>query len=307
MHTPTLRQLQFLVAIADTGSFSRAAELCHVTQPTLSTAIREIEALLDVQLVERHARGTLMTGAGEIAAARARAILAAAQDLVAATRQQAEPLSGDFRLGAIPTVAPFLLPAMLRPLRARYPALKLFIREDTTDRLLEDLRTRQLDAALVALPWPAHGIETETLFEDEFLLVTPPGHRLAGARPPRPASLASEDILLLEDGHCLRDHAMSLCNLPAGRDKTDVTATSLLTLAYMVEGGLGVSMLPGLAVEAGLTKGMDVHVARFDPPVVGRAIGIAWRSGSPRAGEARLIGEVCAAHRPVGCGDQRTD
>lgn len=301
MHTPTLRQLQFLVAIAETGSFSRAAELCHVTQPTLSTAIKEVEAMLDVQLVERHARGTVLTSAGEIAAERAKSILASAQDLVAATRQTARPLSGDFRLGAIPTVAPFLLPAMLRPLRASNPGLKLFIREDMTERLLEDLRTRQLDAALIALPWPAHGIETRPLFDDEFLLVAPAGHRLASAGPVQPAALASENILLLEDGHCLRDHAVSVCNLPAGRDKTDVTATSLLTLAYMVEGGLGVSMLPRLAVEAGLTKGMEVHVARFDPPVVGRSIGVAWRAGSPRAEEARLIGEVCAQYRPEGC------
>ncbi|MEM7766578.1 MAG: hydrogen peroxide-inducible genes activator [Pseudomonadota bacterium] len=298
MQTPTLRQLQFLVAIADTGSFSRAAEQCHVTQPTLSTAIREVEAMMDVQLVERHARGTVLTSAGEIAAERAKMILASAQDLVAATRQTASPLTGPFRLGAIPTVAPFLLPSVLKPLRAAYPDLKLFIREDTTDRLLEALRTRSLDAALIALPWPTPGIEHETLFSDAFMVVSPVTHPLASEGAKTPGDLLDEDILLLEDGHCLRDHTVKLCNLPAQRDKTDVTATSLLTLAYMVEGGLGVSMLPRLAVDAGLTKGMDVHVSGFEPAMVGREIGIAWRAGSPREEEARLVGNLCARYRP---------
>ncbi|MEL6388272.1 MAG: hydrogen peroxide-inducible genes activator [Pseudomonadota bacterium] len=300
MQTPTLRQLQFLVAIADTGSFSRAAELCHVTQPTLSAAIKDIEGLLDVQLVERHARGTMLTSAGEIAATRAKTVLASAQDLVAATRQVASPLSGDFRLGAIPTVAPFLLPSVLRPLRSAYGNLRLFIREDTTDRLLEDLRTRTLDAALIALPWHAPGIDVETLFEDEFMIVAPSDHTLARSGPHTPAELLDENILLLEDGHCLRDHAVKLCNLPAQRERADVTATSLLTLAYMVEGGLGVSMLPRLAVDAGLTKGMDLHVSQFKPPMVGREIGIAWRAGSPREEEARLVGQMVKRFKPPG-------
>ncbi|MEM0985770.1 MAG: LysR substrate-binding domain-containing protein [Pseudomonadota bacterium] len=298
MQTPTLRQLQFLTAIAETGSFSRAAEHCHVTQPTLSNAIKEVETLLGIQLVERHARGIELTAAGEIAADRAKTILASAQDLVAATRQTARPLSSTFRLGAIPTIAPFLLPSVLKPLRNQYPDLRLFISEDITERLLESLRARTLDAAIIALPWPSHGIETQTLFDDEFVVIAPAGHALEQANLTAPSDLLGEDLLLLDDGHCLREQTVTLCKLGSDCDRTDVTASSLLTLAYMVEGGLGVSMLPRLAVDAGLTKGMDLFMKGFAQSAVGRQIGIAWRAGSPRQEEARLIGEMCVQHRP---------
>jgi len=292
MHTPTLRQLQFLVAIAETGSFSRAAEVCHVTQPTLSAAIKEVEALLGTQLLERHARGIELTKAGEIAAERARGVLASAQDLVAATQQISQPLSGIFRLGAIPTIGPFLFPRALPKIRKRYPENQLLLREDTTDRLLDALKNRSLDAAIIAQPWATPGIETLPLLDDEFRLVAPVDHPLLKNEKLTPTDLLDSHMLLLEEGHCLRDHAQKICNMPAKRERDDVTATSLLTLIYMVESGLGVSMLPKLAIDAGLANGVNVACVPFSPPMMGRSIGLAWRAGSPREDEVRLLGEV---------------
>ena len=292
MHLPTLRQLEFLCAVADNGSFSKAAEACHVTQPTLSAAIKEVEGLLGVQLIEREARGASLTQAGEAAVERARSILSDAADLVSAAQQAGAPLSGAFRLGAIPTIAPFLLPRTLKALRAAHPSLKLFLREDQTDRLLEGLRARKLDAALIALPWEAPGVETMDLGDDEFLLVAPAGHDLTERTDLKSSDLVEEDVLLLEDGHCLRDHALSICRLPSKRGGADVTATSLPTLVHMVAGGLGVSLLPKLAIEAGVTSGADVDLRAFETPLIGRRIGIAWRTGSPRASEAKMIGEI---------------
>lgn len=292
MHLPTLRQLEFLCAVADNGSFSKAAEACHVTQPTLSAAIKEVEGQLGVQLIEREARGASLTQAGEAAVERARSILSDAADLVSAAQQAGAPLTGAFRLGAIPTIAPFLLPKTLKALRAAHPSLKLYLREDQTDRLLEALRARKLDAALIALPWEASGVETMDLGDDEFLLVAPTGHTLTERNDLKSTDLLDEDVLLLEDGHCLRDHALSICRLPSKRGGADVTATSLPTLVHMVAGGLGVSLLPKLAIDAGVTSGADVDLKAFETPLIGRRIGIAWRTGSPRASEAKMIGEI---------------
>ena len=292
MHLPTLRQLEFLCAIADHGSFSKAADACHVTQPTLSAAIKEVEGLLGVQLIERESRGASLTPAGEAALERARIILSDTADLVSAARQAGAPLSGPFRLGAIPTIAPFLLPRTLKALRRAHPDLKLYLREDQTERLLDGLKARTLDAALIALPWDAPGIETMDLGDDEFMLVAPTDHKLVRSAELAASDLADEDVLLLEDGHCLRDHALSVCRLPSKRGGADVTATSLPTLVHMVAGGLGVSLLPKLAIDAGVTSGAEVELRAFEIPLIGRRIGIAWRTGSPRASEAQMIGEI---------------
>ena len=292
MHLPTLRQLEFLCAVADQGSFSKAAESCHVTQPTLSAAIKEVEGLLGVQLIEREARGASLTQAGEAAVERARTILSSTADLVSAARQAGAPLTGPFRLGAIPTIAPFLLPRTLKALRKAHPSLKLYLREDQTERLLDALKSRTLDAALIALPWDASGIETMDLGDDEFMLVAPTGHTLIEQGSIRSSDLADEDVLLLEDGHCLRDHALSVCRLPNKRNGADVTATSLPTLVHMAAGGLGVALLPNLASDAGVTSGADVELKPFETPMIGRRSGIAWRTGSPRAEEAQMIGEI---------------
>lgn len=292
MHLPTLRQLQFLDALAREGSFSRAAESCHVTQPTLSSAIKELETLLGVQLIERKSRGADLSAAGEEVARRARIVLSETQDLVAAAHEASQPLSGSFRLGAIPTVAPYVLPRILPILREGYPDLKLFLREDTTERLLDGVRARDLDAALIALPWESPGIESAALCEDEFLFIAPKSHPLAQKNGLAPGDLTGANVLLLEDGHCLRDHALSVCALPSRARSEEVSATSLQTLVHMVAGDLGVSLVPRLAADAGVTAGTDLAMRPFTEPLIGRAIGVAWRSGSPRKAEALMIGDI---------------
>lgn len=287
---PTLRQLHFLIALADHGTFSRAAEESFVTQPTLSAAIKELEGILGTVLVERGARGASLTPAGEVASERARRVVAEAEDLVAAVQAAGEPLSGPFRLGVIPTIAPFLLPRVLPALRERFPKLELFLREDLTGRLYEALRERRLDAALIALPYDAPMIETKAIAADEFLFACERHHPLAGRKGLAAADLAGEELLLLEDGHCLRDHALAACS--AGGSRTDFAATSLHTLVQMVKSGLGATLLPRMAVDGGLVDQLDLAVRSFDPPVDGREIGMAWRKGSARGEEALMLGEA---------------
>jgi LysR family hydrogen peroxide-inducible transcriptional activator len=287
---PTLRQLQFLIALAEHGSFSRAAEAVFVTQPTLSAAIKELEMTLGSVLVERGARGAVLTPAGEAVLERARRVMAEAEDLVIAAQAAGEPLSGPFKLGVIPTIAPFLLPRVLPALRTQYPRLEIFLREDLTERLFDALRERRLDAALVALPYEASMIETRSIWSDEFLFACTPGHRLSGTGSLDPDDLAEEPLLLLEDGHCLRDHALAACS--TGTARSDFAATSLHTLVHMVKSGLGATLLPRMAVDAGLVDRMELDVRPFEPPVAGREIGMAWRKGSARADEAIQLGEA---------------
>ena len=287
---PTLRQLQFLMALAEHANFSRAAEACHVTQPTLSAAIKELETILGSVLVERGSREAGLTPSGEAALERARRVMAEAEDLVASVQAAGEPLSGPFRLGVIPTIAPFLLPIILPVLRETFPKLELFLREDLTDRLYEGLRERRLDAALIALPYDAPMISNQAFGADAFLFVCAPDHPLANKEKLTPSDLADDELLLLEDGHCLRDHALSACS--AGRARTDFAATSLHTLVQMVKSGLGATLLPKMAVEAGLIDHMDLVAKSFDPSVIGREIGIAWRKGSARQEEAIQLGNI---------------
>lgn len=289
---PTLRQLQFLAALDQHGSFVRAAEAVGVTQPTLSAGVKELEAVLGVTLVERARSGAVLTPAGKEATTRATGALAQVEDLVRAVRRAGAPLNGTFRLGAIPTIAPFLLPRALKVLRAKFPGLRLVLREDVSQRLVEGLRARTLDAALIALPYEASGIETEVIAEDEFLLVCPKDHPLAQRDDVTPKDLAGEDVLLLEDGHCLRDHALSVCKLPQSRAAAEVGATSLHTLVQMVAGGMGVTLLPKLAADGGVARGAAVETRRFNAPLFGRSIGIAWRAGGLRAEEAKLIAKT---------------
>lgn len=294
-HLPTLRQLTFLSALAEHGSFSRAAEAAHVTQPTLSAGIKELETILGATLVERGARGAVLTPAGEAAVARARIVLTEAEDLVHVARAAGEPLSGPFRLGVIPTIAPFLLPKVLPSLRTHYPKLELFLREDLTHRLVDALKDRRLDAALIALPYDAPGIETTGVLEDEFLFAATPDHPLAQRDTLSPDMLADEQLLLLEDGHCLRDHALAVCSAsrPDTHDaRSDFAATSLHTLVQMVKSGLGATLLPKLAIDAGLADRLDLAIRPFDPPVAGREIGVAWRKGSAREHEARMLADA---------------
>ncbi|GIU67728.1 hydrogen peroxide-inducible genes activator [Candidatus Phycosocius spiralis] len=290
MPQPTLRQLSFLIAIADHGSYVTAAQHALVTQPSLSAAIKQLEAILGVILIERGRGGATLTPAGEIAAARARAILSSVDDLGEAIRGTSEPLTGPFRLGVIPTIAPFLLPKVLPPIKMAYPELKLYLREDLTSRLVDGLRAHTLDAALIALPYEASSITTMALLEDEFLFVGPHDHPLSSKAQLTISDLEGEQVLLLEDGHCLRDHAIGVCGA-IRPGLAEVRATSLFTLVHMAAGGLGISLLPKLAADAGLAvEGLTVRA--FDPPVIGRQVGLAWRRTSGRVHEIKLLARL---------------
>lgn len=290
---PTLRQLQFLAALAAHGGFIKAAEAVGVTQPTLSAGIKELEATLGVRLVERGRAGITLTSAGEETVARAMRVLTEVEELARAVRGASAPLAGPFRLGAIPTIAPFLLPRALPLLRQRFPGLRLHLREDLTPRLVEALRARTLDAAVIALPYEAAGVETMPFADDEFLLALPPGHPLCGRNDLTPDNIPTDELLLLEDGHCLRDHALSLCKpgVP-GQSRPDFSAASLHTVMQLVGGGLGVTLAPRIAVQGGVAGGAPVVMQAFNEPVMGRTLGMAWREGSPRIAEARLLAEA---------------
>jgi LysR family hydrogen peroxide-inducible transcriptional activator len=289
---PTLRQLQFLTALKTEGSFVAAAEAVGVTQPTLSAGIKELEAALGEVLVERGRAGAVLTPAGAEAAERAERALRDVEDLVRAVQAAGKPFSGAFKLGAIPTIAPFLLPRVLPLLKKQYPRLKLQLREDLTTRLIEGLRARTLDAAVIALPYAAQGIASTPVAEDEFFLLCPENHPLAARNDLAPEHLKNEDVLLLQDGHCLREHALSVCQETPGRRAADVGATSLATLVQMVAGGMGVTLLPKIAAEGGAAAGAHVAMRPFAEPVVGRSIGVAWREGGQREEEARMLAEV---------------
>ncbi|HEY2177504.1 MAG TPA: hydrogen peroxide-inducible genes activator [Caulobacteraceae bacterium] len=302
---PTLRQLRYLKLLADHGSFSRAAEAAHVTQPTLSAGIQELEKILGPPLVDRNRSGVILTAAGEEAVARAGSILAQAEDLVREAQGAGEPLGGRFRLGVIPTIAPFRLPAVLPMLRARFAKLRLFLREDLTHRLLADVRSGALDAALVALPYDTAGLDFAHVADDELLAALPAGHPLSNAERISPRRFAGEEMILLEDGHCLRDHALAACGMTLtrhGRDEA-FAATSLATLVQMVGSGLGISFLPAMAVEAGLANDAAVSVRPLDADNPSREIVVAWRAGSTRAAEGRLLAEVFSQAGALSAGD----
>lgn len=289
---PTLRQLHYLRLLAEHGSFSRAAEAAHVTQPTLSAGIQELEKILGAPVVDRSRGGVILTAVGIEAASRAEGLLTGAEDLVQAARGAGKPLAGHFRLGVIPTVAPYLLPRALPALRERFPDLKLYLREDLTNRLIAALKAGGLDAALIALPYDMTGLDWAHVEDDELLVAAPMGHAIARSAKDAPASLDRDDLILLEDGHCLRDHALAACGLPGAGENGAFAATSLPTLVQMVGSGLGVSFLPAMAVQAGLAERAPIAIRPLAAEHPSREIVVAWRKGSARAAEGRLLAEV---------------
>lgn len=297
---PTLRQLQFFTALARRESFSRAAEDCLVSQSTLSAAIKELEGLIGRQLVDRSTRSFSLTPAGEEVAARAAGVLAMSEDLVRAS-QAVEPLSGPFQLGVIPTIAPFILPRATTLFRQSYPKLQLFLREDLTAALVERLGAGLIDAALLALPYEIPGAETIELGEDPFWFACAPEHKLAGKKTMSLSGLDGAELLLLEDGHCLREHAIDACKLRDPGVAATFGGTSLFTLAQMVRSGLGATLLPDMAVREGLARASGLVAIPFKPPAPGRKIGLAWRNGSGRREEAEaaaaIIGKALAEQR----------
>jgi LysR family hydrogen peroxide-inducible transcriptional activator len=297
---PSLRQLGYLVALAERLNFRAAAEAQFVTQSTLSAGIKELESQLGVQLVERDKRHVRLTTVGEEVAARARELLTAATDLVDAARGGAAPLSGTLRLGAIPTISPFLLPQVLPPLRRAYPALKLYLREDLTDRLLERLHAGTLDIALIALPFDTGDLHVRELFADEFWFVTREDDPAARERAMSVRKLDPGQVLLLEEGHCLRDHAIAACRPRHGAWEAKVEATSLTTLIQMVEGGLGVTLLPEITLKAGILKGTRLVARPFASPAPSRTLALVVRRTSPRGRDADLLAEFILEQRRRG-------
>ncbi len=289
---PTLRQLQYLKLLSEHGSFSRAAEAAHVSQPALSSGVQELERVLGAPVVERTRGNVQLTAVGTEACKRAEDILARTEDMVEAARNAGRPLSGRLRLGIIPTVAPFLLPAKLPGLKIKYPGLKLFIREDLTPRLITALKAGQLDCAVIALPYQATGIDHARIGDDEILAAAPLGHRLAAPGDIQPGALRAEDLILLEDGHCLRDQALAAFDIDIPRGDDIFAATSLHTLVQMIGSGLGVSFLPEMAVKAGLADNANVVIRHISADAPRREIVVAWRTGSSRAAEAQLLAEA---------------
>jgi LysR family transcriptional regulator, hydrogen peroxide-inducible genes activator len=279
-HPFTLRQLQYVVAVADTLSFRRAAELCRVSQPSLSAQLAQVEGTLGVQLFERDRRHVLVTAAGAQLVARARDLLLEADDLVQAAKRVGNPLAGRLRVGIIPTVSPYLLPSVTPRLRVAFPELTLVWVEEKTDVLSKQLDAGVLDAALVALEAELGDVEHDVIAEDQFLLIAPPRTALAKKKGPATlGELRGVDVLLLDEGHCFRAQALELCSA-ARAHELEFRATSLSTLVQMVAAGAGVTLLPAIAL--GLeTERADLHVRSFAAPAPHRTLALVWRKNSP--------------------------
>ncbi len=292
---PSLKQLEYLTALADTQHFGKAAERCHVTPSTLSAGIRDLEEVLEVSLAERSKRHVLMTPLGLEIAARARLLLRDAQDIMELAASQKPPLGGDLRLGVIPTISPYLLPQALPLLRDQAPGLRLYLREAQTADLLKRLREGELDAVLLALPFEIDGLDCQPLFEDAFLFACQAGHELAAREAISTTDLMGQPLLLLEEGHCLRAHALDACHFGDNPVKSAYEATSLPTLVQMVAAGLGVTLLPQMAVEAGVAMEAKITTVPLVAGAATRQIGLVWRSSSPRDEEFRLLGNMLAS------------
>lgn len=298
---PTLRQLRYLVTVAETLHFGRAAEQCFVTQSTLSAGIQDLEDLLGVVLIERSARRrVVLTPLGENLVARARRILADAEALVDAARAGAEPLSGELRLGVIPTIGPYVLPRALPAVRVAYPGLRLYLREEQTDRLLADLDAGRIDVALLALPYDIGDLDVAELWQEDVVVAAPAGHTIAKHETVSDSVLGETEMLLLEDGHCLRGHALQACGLRRPRANEAYQATSLNTLVQMVANGLGVTLLPRTAVEVEVGSDPAVVVRELEPTHPARTVALVWRAASPRGRDFRLLGETLIHHAPPG-------
>lgn len=275
----SLRQLQYVVAVADLGGFRRAADACGVAQPSLSAQVAQAEAALGVQIFERHARGVRVTMAGAPLVERARHLLLGLQDLSATARQQADPLRGTVRIGVIPTVCPYLLPEVAPALRQSLPELHLVWSEDKTATLVRQLGEGKLDAAILALDARVADLDHVTLGDDPFVLAAAPAHPLArGRRPAAPSVLEGQPVLLLEDGHCFRDQALAFCGAVGARE-SDLRATGLSTLVQMVGAGSGVTLLPAMAVPVENRRG-QIAVRPFTSPAPSRRLVLAFRKGT---------------------------
>ena len=298
-YLPTLKQLQYLVALRDHGHFGRAAEACFVTQSTLSAGLSELERLIGVTLVERTRRVVRFTPLGERIAEKSRRVLREADEIADMARAAGKPLSGELRMGVIPTIAPFLLPRLLPKLRKDWPDLRLFLREETSQAACDGLHRGLLDCVLLALPFGCGDVESEALFDDALWVAFPPGEDAGLAAAIKPAEIDQGRLLLLEDGHCLRDHALAACNRPELRAEAAMLGTSLHTMVQMVGNGLGVTIVPAMAVDSGILEGTGVTARPLAAEHAYRRIALIWRKGSPREKDFRLLGEALRGTAPT--------
>jgi LysR family hydrogen peroxide-inducible transcriptional activator len=288
-HLPTTKQLRYFVALEQYEHFGKAAESCFVSQPAFSVAIKELENMLNIQLVDRTNKNVTVTSLGRDVARQARVVLRELEDLVEMAKGNQLPLTGPLKLGVIPTIAPFLLPRLLPALRAEFPDLRLYLKEDLTERIYERLMDGELDLILIALPYELRNTTDRVLFEDRFYLAHQQNSALIRPGDYDLNDLPSDSILLLEDGHCLRDHALSACNIKNVDKVSNITATSLLTLVQMVDADLGITYLPEMAVNSSLLKNTRIKTTPMEPGS-SRQIRLVWRKASTRHDEFTMLG-----------------
>jgi LysR family hydrogen peroxide-inducible transcriptional activator len=295
IYLPTIKQLQYLVALHEHGHFGRAADASNVSQSTLSAGIRELESLLGVTLVERSRRVVRFTPLGNAVVAKAHRLLREAEELADLVQASGKPLAGELRMSVIPTIAPFLLPRILPRLRKDRPALKLFLREETSGDAVESLQHGRADCVLLALPFPTGEVDSEHICDDRLFVAFPKGDPSDPPETIPPAMIDPDHLLLLEDGHCLKEHALAACNRPELRGSAAMIGTSLHTLVQMVDNGLGMTMLPEMAIDAGILHETQVVARPLKARHNTREIALIWRKNSPRAEEFRLLAKELRA------------
>jgi LysR family hydrogen peroxide-inducible transcriptional activator len=300
----TLQELRYLVALADEGHFARAAQSCHVGQPTLSIQLKKLEDYLSVTLFERGKRHLMPTPVGEEIIAQARIALEVMEKIRDIARQGRDPMEGSLRLGVIPTVGPYLVPPLLPKVRRAFPNFKLFLKEDITSHLLEQLRTGKLDALLLALPAQGDCLDSLQLYREPFVVALPGGHPLTNKERLRDIDLTGQCVLLLEEGHCLREQALAICGSVRSEESEQVAATSLETLRQMVMAGVGCTLLPVLANGSIYPHG-SMQIRHFVEPVPTRTIGLVWRHSYPREETIRQLGRFIFANLPAAVSDVR--
>ena len=290
-----LKDLKYLVALADTRHFGRAAARCFVSQPTLSAQLRKLEQYLGVQLIERQPRHVTLTAAGERIVERARRIVAASDEVLEIARAEHDPLAGRLRLALLPTIGPYLLPLVMQKIRKALPRLELMLYEYQTAPLLEHVQAGDVDVGILALPVHGASLASHSLYEEPFVVLAPAGHALASRSSVRPADLAGETLLLLEEGHCLRDQALDVCGRVDVSEREDFRATSIETLRQMVAAGAGITLLPDLASRGAYAAARGVVVRPFTRPQPTRNVGAVWRRSSARAAAIAALLDVIAA------------
>jgi LysR family hydrogen peroxide-inducible transcriptional activator len=296
-----LKDLKYLVALADTGHFGRAAERTFVSQPTLSAQLKKLEEYLGVKLVERHPKNVQLTDVGRQIVARARLMLSGGDEILALARNNTDPLAGKLKMALIPTIGPYLLPRVMQKIRRSLPQLGLMLYEYQTEELLRRLRDGEIDMGIVALPVELDGLESRRLYKEEFTVALPSDHPLGQKSTVKVADLKGQTLLLLEDGHCLRDQALEVCSRVDIREAEDFRATSLETLRHMVVAGLGVTLMPELAVESPFGAQRGLTIREFAKPAPSRTVGAIWRKSTTRtpaiAAVCDVIDAVMAAKR----------